>query len=90
MENPHLLRQYTRWDLFGQKKKKLIFLALLFTEVLKFALLKSSQIKFRKSKISCRLRQNEYPEEVIISGIKKKISNFKHPSGSAQKSVRYI
>ena len=33
--------------------KKVIFLALLFTEVLKFALLKSSQIKFRKSKISC-------------------------------------
>ena len=61
------------WIYFDQRKRKLILLALLFTELLKFALRK--KLSSEVNKIKTILRQNSYPEEVTIFK-NKKISNF--------------
>ena len=54
-----------------ERRGKLILLPLLFTELLKFA--PPEKFSSEVDKIKNILRENGYPEEVIISRIKKKI-----------------
>ena len=53
IESPHLRDSIYAEILLDKKRGKLVLLALFFTELLKFALQKSSRVKSAKSKISC-------------------------------------
>ena len=53
IKKPRFTGQYTRWDTFGQKKRKTNLIGTSDTKRLKFALLKSPQFKSTKLKISC-------------------------------------
>ena len=84
---PTLTDSMHTWIYFDKRRRKLILLALLFTELLKFALRKSSQVKSTKSKIFC--------DRMVIQkkSLFLKIKRFqilKHPSDSTQKNVRCI
>ena len=71
---PTFTEQYTRWDSFGPKKRKTNLISTLVQGAFEICLQEkfSSEVK----KIKNILQQNGYPVAVIISGIKKKISNF--------------
>ena len=66
--------EYTRWDPFEPNKRKANVIGTLVHRALEICSLKkfSSEV----DKIKNVLQQIEYPEEVIIFGIKKKIINF--------------
>ena len=83
IENPHS-RDSIRAEIhLEQRRGKLILLVLLFTELLKFALLKNSQVKSTKSKIFCE--RTDTHKKSLFPELKRKFQIFKYPSGSALK-----
>ena len=69
-----------------QKRGRLILFALLFTELLKFALRKSSQVKSAKSNITRTIIR----KKALFPELKRKFQIFKRPSNLAQKVSVYL
>ena len=71
---PIFITQHIRWDLFGPKRGKTIVIGTLVPKTLEIC---SPEKLFSEVCITKNiLQQNGYPERIIISGTKKKISNF--------------
>ena len=74
IENLRLLDSIHAGIHLNQRREKLILLVLLITELLKFALLKSLQVKSAKSKTSCNRMDTQ--KKSLFTDLKQKISNF--------------
>ena len=68
---PTLTGQYARWDSFGPKKRKTNLIGTRVHRALEIC--SPEKFSSKVDQIKNILRQNGYPEEVIISRIKKKI-----------------
>ena len=74
---PSFSGQYNRWDLFGPKSRKTNLIGTLVPRAL--AICSPSKLSQKIDSIRSILYCNGYPENLINSGIKRKIEEFKLP-----------